>query len=254
VRTLRALEYFSEGSRTQADLAGHLEVHRRTARRLIARLVAEGYLEPVEEGARRISYTASSRLVVLGGRVASGLDLSAISRRHLDQLDATMVESRFLARRLGDTVSLVSVEPGREPGGSRSPDVLAETVPLHATAAGKVFLSAENDLLESALNQELLGFTAHTVTSRADLLLELAAGRSRGYAKEDREHQADQQAVASPVVDYAGNTVAALGARPAPGVELDQLGVLVARAGLECSRAIGAALTFANEDRIDTLT
>jgi len=42
VRTLRTLESLAEGAQTQASVARLLVVHRRTARRLLARLVAEG--------------------------------------------------------------------------------------------------------------------------------------------------------------------------------------------------------------------
>lgn len=235
VRTLRALELFAEGPHTQADLAGSLEVHRRTARRLIARLVDEGYLEPVE-GGRRASYKASPRLVVLGSRVAAGLDLVAIATRHLADLDAPSLRNRFLAVPHAEGASIVFTDGGDD-GGSPRPDL--DSIPLHATAAGKVLLSADNGLLERVLRGELLPFTQATLVSRADLLVELATVRAKGFAYEREEHRADEYSVASGVRNHAGDTVAAIGVILGEEAELEALGDQVKTAAESCSMAIG---------------
>jgi DNA-binding IclR family transcriptional regulator len=235
VRTLRALELFAEGPHTQADLAHHLEVHRRTARRLIARLVEEGYLEPVS-GSRRVSYAASPRLVVLGSRVASGLDLVAIAARHLAEVEAAGLRHRFLAMPDADGVSVIIVDDGGE-ADATPPDL--DSMPLHATAAGKVLLSADNGLLERVLRGDLLPFTHSTLVSRADLLLELANVRAQGFASEREEHRAGEHAVASPVRNHAGDTVAAIGVSTAGAGDLKSLGLQVRAAAEACSAAIG---------------
>lgn len=239
-RTLRVLELLAEGPRTQADVAHALVVHRRTARRLLARLVDEGYAEPSQRG-RHVAYRATSRLAVLGRQVADGLDLVALARRQLDALDEARAGARFVALLDGDGVSLVHVAEPAAP----LPNALAALPtrgPLHATAPGKVFLSADTALLGEVLNQELLAFTARTLVTRADLLLELAAVRERGYATEDGEHDAGVRAVAGPVVDHVGRTVAALGAVPTGAATLDELGQTVREAARDCSRALGAAV------------
>lgn len=239
VRTLRALELFSEGSQTQASLAQHLGVHRRTARRLIARLLDEGYLE-TKESSGRLRYVASSRLVVLGGRVAAGLDLVEIVRRHLSDLGA-MPGEPFIARRHIDSVSVTMLEDPDLKSRDRS-DALAGDLPLHATAAGKVFLSADNRLAEKALNHDVLTYTGKTITSRADLLVELANVRVNGYATEDEEHFLGQRAVASGVTDYTGNTVAAVGANVSKETDLREVAARIREAAGACSRSMGGEL------------
>ena len=238
-RTLRVLELLAEGPQTQAAVARELVVHRRTARRLLARLVDEGYAEPAA-GGRHVAYRATSRLAVLGRQVAEGLDLLAIGRRHVAGLDPALAGARFVALLDDGAVSLVHVEDPAPVDAHASAHALPLTGPLHATAAGKVFLSADTALLGEVLNQELLAYTARTPVRRADLLLELANVRERGYAIEDGEHRADVQTVASGVVDHVGRVVAALGAVPAPDTGLEQLGGLVHAAALTCSREIGA--------------
>ena len=243
-RTLRTLELLSAGPHTQADVARELAIHRRTARRLLARLVDEGYAEPTA-GGRHVSYRATSRLAVLGRRVADGLDLLAIGRRHLVSLDAAHAGARFVALLEDGGISLAEVE---EPAGvdpRAAAGVLTRTGPLHATAAGKVFLSADTALVGEVLNRDLLAYTARTLVTRADLLLELSTVRERGYALEDGEHHAGVTTVAGPVVDHVGRVVAALGVVPVPGAALEEVGALVRDAARACSREMGAAVASA---------
>jgi DNA-binding IclR family transcriptional regulator len=235
-RTLRVLEMLSERPRTQADVAHELGVHRRTARRVLARLVDEGYAEPWQQG-RHVAYRPTSRLAILGRQVAEGLDLVAIADRYLTALDAGLAGVRFIALLEADGVQLAHVVPSAERDAAER---LPRTGPLHATAAGKVFLSADTALLGETLNQQLLAFTARTLVTRADLLLELAAVRERGYAIEDGEHEPGICTLASGVVNHVGRVVAALGAVPIAGTSLQEVGELVRGTAAACSRELGA--------------
>lgn len=239
VRTLRALELLALGPQTQAALARDLVVHRRTARRLIGRLVAEGYATEVQDG-RNAAYAATPRLAVLGRRVADGLDLVALGRRHLEVLDDAQATSRFVAFLGDDRVWMPVLERlGNSAAGAPS-EVMPHRGALHASAAGKVFLSADNTLAGDVLNQELLGFTAKTLVKRADLLLELAEVRVQGYATEDGEHRADLRTVASGVRNHVGRTVAALGLSASPDADLAALGRSARAAARAFSAEIGA--------------
>jgi DNA-binding IclR family transcriptional regulator len=237
-RTLRALELLAAGPQTQADIARDLAVHRRTARRLLARIVEEGYATPSERS-RHIAYRATSRLAVLGRQAAEGLDVVAIARRHLAALDPARAGVRFVALLDPEGVSTVHVELP-EHADAAAADLVSGTRPLHATAAGKVFLSADASLAGEALNHELLVFTAQTLVTRADLLLELASVREQGFAVEDGEHHVDVRTAASGAINHVGRTVAALGATPGAGVELAEVGALVREAAQACSRELGA--------------
>lgn len=239
VRTLRALELLAERPRTQADLARGLATHRRTARRLLTRLVAEGYVEPRQSG-RQTSYAATPRLTVIGRQVAEGLDLVNLGRRHLASL-SPYSPVRFIAMPARGGVAFVHVEADAGSDGANVASAVHRTAPSHATAAGKVFLSADTELLHTVLNQERLRFTAATIVARADLLLELAGVREQGFAAEDGEHRVGARSAASGVLDYTGRTVAALGATLVDdGMNLSQLGKGLKQAAEAFSREIGS--------------
>lgn len=245
-RTLRTLELLAGGGQTQADIARQLAIHRRTARRVLARLVAEGYAEPARRG-RQVAFVATPRLAVLGRQVADGLDLIAIGRRHLRELSHAGIETRFIAL-LGPEgtwlahADVANGEASIQAAGSPSVQAAGSpsvSAPLHATAAGKVFLSMDNELLGEILNQELLAFTARTLASRADLLLALASVRARGYATEDGEYHDGVRAAAAGVTNHVGKVIAALGVTLQAGAELVVCGELVREVALSFSREIG---------------
>jgi DNA-binding IclR family transcriptional regulator len=85
-------------------------------------------------------------------------------------------------------------------------------VPLHCTASGKLFLAhlpaARRRGVLAAL--ELSAFTPHTITDRAVLERELAAIAQTGHSMDREEFLLGLIAVAVPVKDSSGATLAAL--------------------------------------------
>lgn len=222
-RTLRALELLAEAPQTQADIARQLDVHRRTARRLLGRLIDEGFVHPISHGPHT-AYEPTAKLVVLGRIVADRLDLAAIARAHLGGATAVGVDSWYVA--FADMPGFWLSNPPKsnadKSARTRQPGLRREL--LHAQADGKVFLSADTTLLNEVLNQGLLPFTGATIDTRADLLLDLAAIRARGYATEAYEHEPDTRAVAAGIRDHTGRTVAAFGALVSPTGQVAEVG------------------------------
>ena len=86
------------------------------------------------------------------------------------------------------------------------------TRPAYCTALGKAMLAYLEDAeLEGYLRRvELAACTQTTVTSRDELLADLAATRERGYAGDDGESDEEIGCVAAPIFDNAGRVVAAM--------------------------------------------
>jgi DNA-binding IclR family transcriptional regulator len=80
----------------------------------------------------------------------------------------------------------------------------------HCTAAGKVLLaSLPPDELEQALPDELVRFTAHTITDRDRLVQELARVRRQGYAEAREELEEGLNALGTPIHEHSGRVLAA---------------------------------------------
>src|SRR5690606_21325659 len=91
---------------------------------------------------------------------------------------------------------------------------LGSRLPAHATSTGRVLLaSMDDEALERWLRTHPLArLTAHTVTSVQQLLSMLYAIRQQDYCVAREEHELNVHAVAVPLRDRHGRTLAALNA------------------------------------------
>jgi IclR family acetate operon transcriptional repressor len=84
----------------------------------------------------------------------------------------------------------------------------------YCSGLGKVLLAAlpDEEVERFILEGALVALTPYTITTAAALRSELNLVRKRGYALDDREHQANMRCIAVPVLDGEGRAVAALSA------------------------------------------
>ena len=202
-RAMQALEVLAFGPSTATQVAAALQVHPRTARRLLNRMVHDGWLTR-RDGARP-TYTPTLRIVALAAQLAHRAPLV----RH-----ATDV-ARDLHERLGSPVHLAipsyrsALRLVRVAGAEDGVPALRDLAPAHAIAAGKVLLAFREPWRDVVLDFPLASVTAKTRVDAGALRAELATARDRGYAVEDEEFRAGARALAVPVrID--GEVVAAL--------------------------------------------
>ncbi|WP_315928273.1 IclR family transcriptional regulator [Mesorhizobium sp. SP-1A] len=239
-RVLDLMEAIARTGRalTVPELCGILDLPKPTAHRLCQRLENEGYLAR-EPGGRH--YAVGPRLMRLSIDVlrwGAGAERRSILKGIVDEIGETC---NFTAL-AGDEVVYVDRVEARWPlrlhlePGSR--------VPLHCTASGKLFLAsmppARRERTLSAMN--LSPFTAHTITDRAKLEDELAVIASQGYSLDREEFLLGLVAIAVPVKDRSGATIAALACH-APGARFD-LGKAVERLPLFLEAATRLAATL----------
>jgi DNA-binding IclR family transcriptional regulator len=243
VRTLKALELVCQGLTSLEDLSVKLEVHPRTARRLMSQLVSAGYV--VSVGDEELKFQATLKLVTLAGIILERTDLVRVAGPFVAHLHAATGEASQLCvpQRLGGihlmhefgeriTENLVVVRTR-----------LGEVVPYHSTAHGQALLAYLPSQVELIVQSDLQRFTERTITNPSELLAELARIRERGYAVCDREHNDEVCAVAAPVFSVWGELVAALGiSAPAgrlPEDKMHSLGEPIVSIAGELSKALG---------------
>lgn len=204
VSLLQALA--TRGPRGLSDLAGEVGVHKGTAFRLLATLEARGL---VQQDGDRGRYRLGPSAGQLAAGAARAHDVAALCRPLCAEL----------AERVGDTVNLVvsdgseitTVDQASGPAIVASADHVGRRGPLHATAAGKVFLAAapagEVERLAAA---GLERYTPHTLVDLAALSADLELTRARGWALAQEEHEAGLVVLAAPVRGADGSVAAAL--------------------------------------------
>lgn len=207
-RVLELIEAISRTGRalTVPELCGILDLPKPTVHRLCQRLEAAGYLAR-EPGGRH--YAIGGRLlrvsldVMRGG---AGAERRAILKSVVDEIGETC---NFTALAGDEVLYLDRVEarwPLRlhlEPG---------SRVPLHCTASGKLFLAHLPPFRRRGVLAalELSPFTPHTITDRAGFEKELAEIARIGHSLDREEFLLGLIAIAVPVKDASGATLAAL--------------------------------------------
>ncbi|MGW1115918.1 IclR family transcriptional regulator [Streptomyces tanashiensis] len=200
-RLLSVLDAFEDGGPAAlrlTDIAARTGLPAPTALRLVRELVTWGGLERGTDGRYRLGL----RLRVLGAAVPCPRRL----------LDAALPALRALSARTGGHADLAVVAAPPDDGVLCL--VSGERPPPHATAYGKVLLTAPPE--------RLTRHTRHTVVSPGVLAGQLARISAAGLAVCAEEFRLGEVTVAAPVRGPEG-TLAALGVTVATGVPLDRV-------------------------------
>jgi IclR family transcriptional regulator, pca regulon regulatory protein len=190
---------------TLSEVARHCNLTRAAARRFLLTLADLGY---VRTDGRMFRLTP--RVLELGYAYLSSLTLPEVAAPHLERLVEEVHESSSMSVLDGDDIVYVARVPM-----ARIMTVainVGTRFPAYATSMGRVLLAA----LPEKVLEEYLGrvapqrLTPRTVTSPDALRAELARVRAQGYSIVDQELEGGLRAVAAPVRDKAGVTVAAI--------------------------------------------
>ena len=183
-------------------IARALGLPKSSAHRLLASLARRGLVEQDTEG----RYQPGIALVALG--------LGALEREPVVRAARPVLEAE--ARALGHTLFLTALRGGaitvldmaEGPGFLRAAPRIGETVPVHATAVGRLHLALEPERVPLARGA-LARFTERTRTDRAALAQEVARVRAQGWAENREEWTRGLVVVAAPVL-LGGRLVASL--------------------------------------------
>lgn len=179
------------GALRLADIARGLGMPRSSAHRVLAPLVRRGLVEQDVEG----RYRAGLALMALGLNVASREPLAALARPVLERAAAELGETFFLV--VARAGQLTVLEKAEGNGFLRAAPQLGSRVPVHATAAGKLYLAHAPELVEPG---EFTRYTGATVRGRKALEAEVAAVRARGWATNIEEWQPGLAVAAAPIM------------------------------------------------------
>lgn len=205
---LLVLQSFSQRSSgmTLSDVAQAVGINRATTRRFLLTLLELGY---VETDGRFFRLTP--KVMTLGYNYLSSLPWWQLATPVIEELSRKLEESCsigvmsgdeliFVARAQGPRLVATFLTPGR-------------TVPVHATAIGRVLLAERSpEEIDRFLSRApLQRLTEYTVTDPGRLKAALREVRDKGYAVVDQELELGLRAIGVPIRDRSGRAVAALG-------------------------------------------
>jgi DNA-binding IclR family transcriptional regulator len=208
-RALRAIELLAFGPCSAPELAVGLQIHPRTARRLLHKLVDEQYATATPRGHRAGAlYDLSPKLIGLAAHAIGGLPLTTAANRMLAALHEQLDQPVFVA-----TPSYRHVVVVHNHG---APPHRWEFLPARTSAPGKVLL-AHRPAWRQAITARS---TAATPTTAAQIERDAKCILERGFAIEAAERPRDHHAIAV-AIPASGDQppIAALTAIVAPGQE-----------------------------------
>ena len=209
-RLFDIVEALSNAPRGMAlsDLSAAVGLHTSTTHRLLAALVARGYVQKdIESG----KYRLTMRLFEVGSRAVGGMNIVSLARPYLEHLAATTHEAIHLVVRDGDEVVYLYKE---NMGDStvRMASFVGLRNPMYCTAVGKSILSCLPEAEVTAIWQRtvITRFTPHTIVDYADLIAELVKARQNGWAADREEHELGVSCIAAPLLDFHGAPLGAI--------------------------------------------
>ncbi len=194
--------------------------------RFLHTLEAIGYLhrDPVTK-----RYRLTTKPLEIGFSALANLPLPELAQPYLERLRDRTNGSAHVGILDGNEVIYIARAASRAILGSTIH--IGSRLPAHATAIGKTLLAAHSDaaVRHWLERHDLERYTATTLADVTAFMDELALIRTRGYAISNAEFEAGIRSVAAPIVDAAGDAVAAINVTaPANALHDDALeGVVV---------------------------
>jgi DNA-binding IclR family transcriptional regulator len=191
---------------TGAEIARHLGIHKSTASRIAANLMASGYLVPASNGS---GFRLSGKLSRLGAIAGADANLTTLSREHVQALVDDVGETCHVGVLEGHEVVTVVLVDGTY--SVRLHSWVGKRNDAHTTALGKALLAGVSDAtIEMLFQSTLPQRTENTVATAAKLKEQLAVIRKHGFALDNEELELGLRCVGAPIIDHNRNVVAAL--------------------------------------------
>jgi DNA-binding IclR family transcriptional regulator len=199
---------------THKELSSALNIPKSSLTSLLNTLVQRDYLSSDPDGRR---YTLGPQLLVLTGRLISGLDLIQLGQPILDQLVADIDESAEIAIQKNDEILIISAADCTR--SIKRVIQIGEHAPLYATAAGKAILAflPADEIRQYLASTHMRSLTPHTITDPSALIQQLKAIATGELAYSHEELNEGIIAMAAPVFNMYGRVAASI-VLPIPGI------------------------------------
>lgn len=174
-----------------------------TVQRLVANLVAEGFLDRADQ-----RYRIGVRMAYWAAPAAQGADLVDLFLPELEQLrDQTGESAAFFRESAGYRVCVALMETRHA---LRRHMRVGQVMPLHVGSSGRVILAWTPGLLARILDQDLTALTRETITDRDRLVQAVDQARADGYAITSDERETGASGLAAPVFNAQAELLGAL--------------------------------------------
>ncbi|MEM9604510.1 MAG: IclR family transcriptional regulator [Pseudomonadota bacterium] len=235
LRVLEALAKSPSGQGVTA-LSKELDLTKSNTFRLLQTLCALGYARSTPDK----RYVATLKTWQVGRHCVDNLNLREIARPEMQHLARETGETIYLAVPEGARVVYIDKIDSEKPIRSWNP--VGGSAPMHCVGTGKAILAHEYARRRDLMQHHLSQHTERTLTTLAELDVDMAATLERGYAFDTGEFRERILSFGAPVLLADNQAAAALGVSlpdiNLPDGDADRYGALVA----ECAASVSAKL------------
>ncbi|MBN9461419.1 MAG: IclR family transcriptional regulator [Burkholderiales bacterium] len=244
----KGLEVFDMFSRdhtvvTVGEIAKHLGLHKSSASRIAATLVALNYLRVAPKSS---GFQLGGKLARLGSIAVIDTSLTNVAEPIMQMLAESTGETCHLGVLEGSDAVTVALIDGSF--SLRLHSWVGKRSPAHLTSMGKVLLAGLSDRALDMLypDEDLEAPTPYSISTKSALKGQLAKIRINGYALDNEELEIGLRCVAAPIYSHDQRVVASLTiAGSASRIQLSNIGSYVEKvqaAADRISRELGAPL------------
>jgi IclR family pca regulon transcriptional regulator len=210
-RGLSVLEAFDEAHPRMSaqQMADRTGLSRTAARRQLLTLAHLGYL--ATDGKL---YWLTPRVLRLAESFIDSSRLTRIVKPYLQRIANGLLETAYMSVLDGfDVIYLVRQGPSRSNSAGYG---IGERVGAPLTAAGLMLLSYLGEAEQNSFidNYQISNFTAHTISDKKQLALEIKQPRAQGFAVSERQLDLHYRGIAVPLLDHRGQIHGALSVTP----------------------------------------
>jgi IclR family KDG regulon transcriptional repressor len=234
------------GALTLVDVSRRVELSKATVFRLLSTLAAEGL---IDQDPLTKQYRLGPRMIALGQQALDGTELVNVGRPLLVELTEAFPLIAYL--NVPAPSNVLAIERVPRLAGIEFVRIGYE-MPYHACASGLIFLAFGPPVrLAMVQAAPLERYGTGTIASRVELDDAVAQVRERGYAIDRNSLEEGVGAVAAPIRDHRGETVAAVGLTGTTALLADIGWDRVSDEALRVARAISLRLGYAPTDGND---
>jgi DNA-binding IclR family transcriptional regulator len=208
-RAINILSIFSHArpALSLAEIVQLVKLPKTTVFRILSSLVARHYCE-IDPATGK--YSLGFELIRLADIRRRQNNVHDVALPIMREVRNAVNETVILSVRSGDSRVHIDFAEGLHP--MRRMADLGVHAPLYVGAASKVLLSGmEDDEIDSYLDRTtLVAFQETTITDKPTLWREIRSIRKRGYAESKGELFAGGGALAAPIRDFSGRTIAVI--------------------------------------------
>jgi IclR family KDG regulon transcriptional repressor len=209
-RLVEILDYFASGHSvvSLAELSEHLNLPKSTLHRFLVSLESHGILR---RDANDKKWRPGYHLIIWGSVAAENSTLREIAKPFLTDLVAVSGETAILTVYHAHEVVCIDISETSHP--VRLNMKIGEERPAHAGASSKILIAymPDEEIVAIVKGKGLPKLCTNTITDVTALKTELAKIRERGYATSLEETDPGAWGVATPIRDWRGQVIAAVG-------------------------------------------